>query len=137
MLKMKMFVGVLGATLALSLSSFAYENVDAKKFKEILKKNKNVVLLDVRTPQEFYEGHIPEANLLPVQLFQYVFLGGKGIKDKTVLVYCRSGKRSSIAAKQLDEWGVKKVYNLKGGIIEWKSSGFKVIKPEAKDDIKR
>jgi len=123
---LKKFLGVLGATLVLSISTFAYEDVDAKKFREILKKNKDVILLDVRSPDEFAEGHIKDANLVPLQLFNYIFLGGKGIKDKTILVYCRSGNRSRNAAKILDSWGIKKVYNLKGGILEWLRAGYKV-----------
>ncbi len=114
--------------LAVSITSFAYENVDAKKFKDILEKEKDIVLLDVRTPEEFKEGHIEGANLVPLQLFRYIYLGGKGIKNKVVLVYCRSGRRSAMASEILDKWGVKKVYNLQGGILEWKNKGYKLVK---------
>ena len=99
---------------------FAYKNVDAKEFAKLLKQ-KDVFLLDVRTPQEFTQGHIPGANLIPVQVFQYLKLGGRGIKDKKVLVYCRSGNRSVTASKWLESWGIKEVYNLKKGILEWKA----------------
>jgi rhodanese-related sulfurtransferase len=109
--------------------SYGYENLDAKKFYELLNKEKDYILLDVRTPEEFYkEGHIKGANLIPVQLFRYIFLGGKGIKDRVIFVYCRSGNRSAIAAKALDSWGVKKVYNLKNGILEWKKEGLPLEK---------
>jgi len=108
--------------------SFAYENLSAKQFYNLLNKSKDAILLDVRTPEEFYkEGYIKGANLVPVQLFRYIFLGGKGIKNKTIFVYCRSGNRSVMAAKVLESWGVKKVYNLKNGIIQWKKEGFPVI----------
>jgi rhodanese-related sulfurtransferase len=127
---MKKIFGVIGILgfLAVSITSFAYDNVDAKKFKEILEKEKDVVLLDVRTPEEFEKGHINGANLIPIQLFKYINLSGRGIKDKTVLVYCRSGNRSAMAARFLDQWGVKKVYNLQGGILEWENKGYKVVK---------
>ena len=105
----------------------AFENVNAKKFAE-LAKEKDVVILDVRTPGEFKEGHIPQANLMPVQVFQYLYLGGKGIKDKKVLVYCRSGNRSVTASRWLDMWGVKEVYNLKGGILEWRAANLPLAK---------
>ena len=101
--------------------AFAYTDVSAEEFAKLLKE-KDVVLLDVRTPQEYYkDGHIKGANLIPVQLFKYVFLGGKGIKGKKVLVYCRSGNRSAAASKMLEQMGLKHVYNLKGGILEWKA----------------
>ncbi len=107
-------------------AGFSYENVDAKTFAKLLK-NPNVFLLDVRTPKEFAEdGHIKGANLIPVQLFKYIYL--EGLRDKPVLVYCRSGNRSSIAAKMLEEMGVKKVYNLEGGILAWKAAGLPVEK---------
>ncbi len=98
--------------------AFAYTDVDAKTFAQLIKE-KDTLLLDVRTPQEYQEGHIPSANLIPLQLFRYLFLGGKGIKEKTVLVYCHSGNRSVEASKILEHWGVKRVYNLKHGILEW------------------
>ncbi|WP_457622367.1 rhodanese-like domain-containing protein [Persephonella sp.] len=104
--------------------SLAFENVSAEKFRELMKR-KDVIILDVRTPQEYEkDGHIKGANLLPVQLFQYIYLAG--LRDKDVLVYCRSGKRSVEASKMLEQMGLKKVYNLKGGIKEWKSKGFPV-----------
>ncbi len=115
--------------LAFFSLSYSYENLSAKQFYELLNKEKDYVLLDVRTPQEFYkEGHIKGANLIPIQLFKYLYLGGKGIKDKKVFVYCRSGNRSAAASKVLESWGVKKVYNLKSGILEWKKEGFPLEK---------
>ncbi len=111
----------------LAVGLLAFENVDAKRFAE-LAKEQNVVILDVRTPGEFREGHIPGANLVPVQVFQYLYLGGKGLKDKKVLVYCHSGNRSVTASRWLDMWGVKEVYNLKGGILEWKAANLPLDK---------
>ncbi len=110
----------------LTLSLFAFENVDAKTFYNLMQE-KDVVILDVRTPQEFVQGHIEGANLIPVQVFQYLKLGGKGIKDKKVLVYCRSGNRSVTASRWLESWGVKGVYNLKGGIIEWQAARLPLV----------
>ena len=106
---------------------FAYKDVDAKEFAKLLDQ-KDVVVLDVRTPQEYMEGHIQGANLIPVQVFQYLKLGGKGIRDKKVLVYCRSGNRSVTASKWLESWGVKNVYNLKRGILEWKAAGLPLVR---------
>ena len=106
--------------------SFAFENVDAKTFAKLMKE-KDVIILDVRTPKEFAEdGHIKGANLIPVQLFKYIYL--EGLRDKKVLVYCRSGNRSTLASRALENMGIKNVYNLKGGILEWKKAGFPVEK---------
>ena len=106
--------------------AFAYTDVSAEEFAKLMKE-KDVVVLDVRTPDEYFkDGHIKGANLIPVQLFQYIFLGGKGFKGKKVLVYCRSGNRSVTASKMLEQMGLKHVYNLKGGILEWKAKNFPV-----------
>ena len=98
---------------------FAYTDLSAEEFKKMMKE-KGVVIIDVRTPEEYEkDGHIKGANLIPVQLFRYIYL--PGLRDKKVLVYCRSGNRSATASKMLEQMGIKNVYNLKGGIIEWKS----------------
>ncbi len=116
-----LFLAVFAATL------FAYENVDAKTF-ATLAKEKDVVLLDVRTPAEFREGHVQGANLIPIQVFGYLFLGGKGIGDKKILVYCHSGNRSAKAAQWLESWGAKRVYNLRGGILEWQAAKLPLVR---------
>jgi len=77
-----------------------------------------VVILDVRTQQEYDEGHIPDAVLLPD--FEISERAGIILDDKTVtiLVYCRSGRRSESAARELIEMGYLKVYDF-GGILDW------------------
>lgn len=112
---------------AFAVALLAFENVDAKKFQSLMQE-KDVVILDVRTPGEFASGHIEGANLIPVQVFQYLKLGGRGIKDKKVLVYCRSGNRSVTASRWLESWGVKRVYNLRGGILEWQVARLPLVR---------
>ena len=83
-------------------------------------KNKNAVIIDVRTPEEFAESHLPEANNFPVDtLSQNIETIKKLQRDKPLLVYCRSGKRSARAAEKLKNLGVNSVHNLKGGIKAW------------------
>jgi len=105
----------------------AYDNLSPAQFKNKLERTKDAILLDVRTPEEYMnDGHIPNANLIPLQVFEYIFLGGKGIKDRPVFVYCRSGHRSAKASEMLERMGVKQVYNLRTGFMGWKSMGFPV-----------
>ena len=77
-------------------------------------KEENAVLLDVRTREEFAEGHIPKSKNLPLQVIDKA---GKFIDNKNVpvFVYCRSGGRSSMAQEMLKSMGYKNVKNL-GGI---------------------
>jgi len=119
---MKKFVFLIAFLVAGKV--FAYTDVSAEEFKKLMK-DKDVVVLDVRTPEEFEkDGHIKGSNLIPVQLFRYIYL--EGFRDKKVLVYCRSGNRSVSASQMLEKMGIKQVYNLKGGIKEWKAKGFPV-----------
>ena len=81
---------------------------------------KNVRLIDVRTPKEYAEGHIAEAENIDVKAADF----SSRIQDAKgkVAVYCRSGKRSLMAAEQLAAKGCT-VYNLDGGIIAWQKAG--------------
>lgn len=86
----------------------------------------SVQLLDVRTPQEYTEGHIDGAINIDIQSDNFQRIAEKELsKDSTVFVYCRSGRRSLDAAERLTKLGYK-VVNLKGGIIEWKDNGLTV-----------
>ncbi len=95
-----------------------FKNIDTKSFAEKMKE-KEVVVLDVRTPGEYKEGHIPSAVL--IDFYNPDFAGQVEAldKNKTYLVYCASGKRSSNAAQMMSEKGFKEIYNLKGGFNGW------------------
>lgn len=122
----KVISGIFYMFLAVKLS-FGFENLDAKSFYDILQKDKAVLLLDVRTPVEYKEdGRIPGSVLIPVQVLPQYLKEIEKFKDKKVLVYCRSGNRSAVAARFLEQNGFKQVYNLKDGIIGWKKAGLPV-----------
>jgi rhodanese-related sulfurtransferase len=108
--------------------SFAYQDLNAKQFYEMMQKEKDVIILDVRTPQEYQEGYISNAINIPVQILGQQLDKLNNFKDKKILVYCRSGHRSAIASQILDKAGFKNVYNLKGGLFEWKASGLPFVK---------
>lgn len=78
----------------------------------------DAIILDVRTQPEFDEEHIPNAVLLPgneiAQRAEQVLPD----KEQTILVYCRSGRRSALAAKELVDLGYTNVYDF-GGILDW------------------
>ena len=100
-------------------------SVSAPEFDKEIKAN-SVQLLDVRTPQEYAEGHIDGASNINIQSEDFQQRAEKELsKDSTILVYCRSGRRSMEAAEMLTKLGYK-VVNLKGGIIEWKGDGLPV-----------
>ena len=84
------------------------------------------ILVDVRTPEEVGQGKIPTA--INMNYFDGDFKGKLASLDhsETIYVYCRTGRRSSSAAQQLNEMGFTNVYNLAGGITAWKSAGLEV-----------
>lgn len=98
------------------------QNLDAAEFAQKISQS-TVVLLDVRTPAEFNEGHIPNAVNIDV-LAEYFSADIETLdKSKEYAVYCRSGKRSVDAAYVMGEAGFDKTFNLTGGIIEWLEAG--------------
>lgn len=97
-------------------------NLDASTFARKITE-KDVVLLDVRTVDEFSQSHIPDALNIDVQSDYFTADISALDKSKSYAVYCRSGKRSVLASEEMDQIGIANVYNLTGGIMEWIESG--------------
>jgi rhodanese-related sulfurtransferase len=115
------FFAFTGISLAQSADSATVVSVET--FEKMSKKKKKTVILDVRTPQEVAEGHLAGAKNIDVQdeLFQQNI--EQLDKNKTYLLYCRSGKRTAVAGAKMKAAGFKKVYMLDGGITSWKEKG--------------
>ncbi len=95
----------------------------------------DVVLLDVRTAEEFDEGHIPNAINIDVKQDGFIEKAKSTLPaDKTIAVYCRSGKRSANAAGMLAKEGFK-VVNLEGGVMAWKEAGMEIEKKESAYEV--
>jgi len=92
------------------------KNIKSEEIEEIIANG--AVVLDVRTEGEFSEGYIPRAINMEIGEMSEEEIE-KLDKEKTYLLYCRSGGRSSRAAQMLDFLGFKNVYNLEGGYMEW------------------
>lgn len=135
-MKMKKIIACLLASIGLNVAcaQTSYENVDVKGFAALME-TPNVVVLDVRTADEFKEGHLAGAvNIDQAQsdFIQKVKAALPG--DKTIAVYCRSGRRSASAAGKLAAEGYKAV-NLKGGILAWKEAGKPVTTDTCKVEV--
>ncbi len=96
-----------------------YKQISQAQAKEIMDTRSDFILLDVRTEKEFVAGHIKGAILIPD--YEIRLRAEKELPDKakTILVYCRSGRRSKLAARDLAELGYTDVLEF-GGIIDWK-----------------
>ncbi len=95
-----------------------FKNVSSKAASELITSEKPFIL-DVRTPGEFFSERIPGATLIPLQQLAERITEIDSLKDKSILVYCRSGNRSIPAAQILIQNGFKKVYNMQSGITGW------------------
>jgi rhodanese-related sulfurtransferase len=95
-----------------------YEQITPAEAKGIMDTEQNYIILDVRTEEEFAEGHIAGAILIPDYEIAEKAERVLTDKDQQILVYCRSGRRSKNAASQLVELGYSNVKEF-GGIIDW------------------
>lgn len=95
-----------------------YMNITAEEAKEIMDTREGYIILDVRTPEEYEEGHIPGAVVIPNTEIKTRAEEELPDKDQLILVYCRSGRRSKTAAEILVELGYTNIREF-GGIIDW------------------
>jgi len=105
-----------GSVTNLNVSDFAKKVSDS-----------SVVVLDVRTPGEFQEGHLQNAINVDYEGMNFAGEVNKLDKSKTYAVYCRSGRRSGLATEVMAKNGFKSVFNLNGGVIEWQNAGQQLV----------
>jgi rhodanese-related sulfurtransferase len=103
-----------------------FESITAEQAFERIKGDEKTLIVDVRTPDEFAQGHIKGAILIPLQtLEQNLGLLGS-VKTQKIIVYCHSGNRSVAASRLLVKNGFTPL-NLKGGISEWSAKGLPTV----------
>ena len=95
-----------------------YVNITAEEAKQIIDSEEGYIILDVRTQEEYDTGHIPGAILIPDTEIKVKAEEVLTDKEQLILVYCRSGRRSKLAAEALVELGYTNIKEF-GGIIDW------------------
>ena len=105
-----------------SLALAGVRNITSREAKTLLERNKNVFLLDVRTPQENSQARLPGTVLIPIGEFERRI--GEVPKNKIILVYCAVGARSKPVADLLSQRGYKEVYHMSDGLVGWYRNGF-------------
>lgn len=133
---MKKLFAYLLATLGLNVAcaQASYEDADVKGFAELMN-DSNVVVLDVRTADEFKDGHLVGALNIDQAQGDFIQKVKEALPtDRTIAVYCRSGRRSANAAGRLAAEGYKAV-NLKGGILAWKEAKMPVTTDTYEVDV--
>lgn len=108
-----------GCRMNSNSSDISYTKITAEEAKDMIDEDNSIIILDVRTEQEYKSGYIEGAILLPDN--EILDKAEEIITDKsaTILLYCRSGRRSVLAADRLVELGYTNVYDF-GGISDWK-----------------
>ena len=98
--------------------SASYDQISGAEAKALMDSESGYVIIDARTQEEYDQGHIPGAILIPE--YEIADRAEKELpdKDQLILVYCRSGRRSKIAAEELVKLGYTNVKEF-GGIIDW------------------
>ena len=92
--------------------------VSMNEIKTIMEENENYIILDVRTIEEYNEGHIPNAICIPNETIGEDIVSKLPNKEQLILIYCRSGNRSKQATKKLKDLGYLNLIEF-GGIIDW------------------
>ena len=107
-----------GMTACSDGSANSYEQITPQEAKTIMDTESDYIIIDARTEEEFAEGHIEGASLIPE--YEIAVRAEKELPDKAalILVYCRSGRRSKIASEELVKLGYTNVKEF-GGIIDW------------------
>lgn len=108
---------------AQSFDSTNFRNISGIEANELIRNDNKIAIIDVRTAEEYSQTHI--ANATNIDFHSPIFAQTIATlpKDKTYLLYCRSGNRSGRALTVFKENGFEKVYNVSGGISAWASQG--------------
>jgi len=122
---------LLMALLVTGISACAQKggsNLDVNQVSEMVAENQEIVLIDVRTPEEFQEGHLEGAKLINFYDTDFQEEIKKLDSAKKYVVYCRSGGRSSKSVSAMKKMGFTDVYNMSGGILAWKRAELELVK---------
>jgi len=118
---------VAGNLTVINYQQTSYREVTSSEAAQFIQ-NEHPIVLDVRTPNEYKRGHLPNSVLIPVQELQnrYKELGTD--KNREILIYCATGNRSTVASKMLIDNGFKHIVNMRGGIYAWSKKNYPVAR---------
>ena len=109
-------------------NTIEYPLLSPTEFVTAIQSEKEAVIIDVRTPEEFAKGHLEKAQNINWKNADFEQKITTYTKDTPLFVYCMSGGRSASAAEKLRSLGFTKVYELDGGILKWRNEGLEEVK---------
>lgn len=113
------------------LDALAHKEVSSAEARELLASPPDgLIILDVRTPDEYRAGHIAHARNLDFFSPRFELNLAELPKNTPILLYCRSGNRSSQALEYFEEAGLGPLYHLTRGFKQWQEDGMPVTEPE-------
>lgn len=101
--------------------------ISIEEVREVMNNEEKMQLVDVRTPEEYREGHLKSAKNINVTEDDFREKAQQLNKDEPVYLYCRSGKRSAKAAEILREMGFSEIYDMEGGFLKWEGNRFEFL----------
>jgi len=124
--------------MAKTLADFVREararinEISVEEFDEMIENHDDLLIVDVREPDEYHRGHLPGALSIPRGLLEGAADAGckwrveklRAAREGTVVLYCQNGSRSALAADTLQQMGFQRVYNLAGGVEMWQAEGY-------------
>ncbi len=103
-----------------------YTSISPQVASVVIQQNPIIAILDVRTPEEFAQGHLQGATLVPVQSLEETLPQLSPLKGAKIIVYCHSGNRSAVASRLLADHGFIPL-NMEGGITAWQEEALPII----------
>jgi len=126
-MKKAVALAVVAAIASVGLLAGCSSNNEAAKKVDPVIAQPGVIILDVRTPEEFNAGHIANAININVADSNFSSEVSKLDKNATIAVYCRSANRSAVATNEMADLGFTDMYDMQGGIIDWEAAGGPVV----------
>ncbi len=134
-MKLMIMILLVAAIMVLAITYFGNSqssgnmSITPREASAMLSHDTSIVVLDVRTPDEYHSetGHLPNARLMPLQELESRSAELGNVKERIILVYCRSGHRSLRAVEILSKRGYKTI-NLEGGILQWQRDSLEVVR---------
>jgi len=103
----------------------AYKTISVSDASAMIQSSSNLLVVDVRTPQEYAQGHLKAATNIPLSDLP-LRIGGLD-RNRSILVYCQTGVRSAQAATMLVNAGFTQVYDMEGGLTAWINAGYPTV----------
>ncbi len=127
----RLTAALLAATLACAAAAAGPATIEPKALSDrIAWADRSLVVLDVRTPEEFAAGHVPGAINIPHTELAARVAELEGARDRDIVIYCRTGRRTGEALGVLEKSGFKRVLHLQGDYTRWSGEHFPVVKGE-------